>query len=201
LVGLRGFLHPVEVLEVTLGVLDRRRRGGRARLLVIGDNHRRVQRRDLGSGKASKGYPVRRSCCFPTVNHCAGVLFRTRSRIAYSWLSLRRWFKASFRLATMVSVVSLECCFFGLCFLSMLVTQLSRRRSLRRHAPRCSHPTMVHGSDGKTSRGHGIRPDPGSLHTEMMPRRTRQHSRQSDRSPQGTDASHIHSEDIAGIVS
>jgi hypothetical protein len=46
LVGRRGFLHPIEVLEVTLGVLDRRRRVGRARLLVTGDNNRRVQRRD-----------------------------------------------------------------------------------------------------------------------------------------------------------
>ena len=45
LVGRRGLLQPIEVLQVTLGVLDRRGRVGRARLLVTGDNHRRVQRR------------------------------------------------------------------------------------------------------------------------------------------------------------
>jgi hypothetical protein len=45
LVGRRGFLQPIEVLQVTLGVLDRRGRIGRARLLVTGDNNRRVQRR------------------------------------------------------------------------------------------------------------------------------------------------------------
>ncbi len=45
LVRRRGFLQPIEVLQVTLGVLDRRGRVGRARLLVTGDNSRRVQRR------------------------------------------------------------------------------------------------------------------------------------------------------------
>jgi hypothetical protein len=44
-VGCRGFLQLIEVLQVTLGVLDRRGRVGRARLLVTGDNNRRVQRR------------------------------------------------------------------------------------------------------------------------------------------------------------
>jgi hypothetical protein len=45
LVRLRGFLHPIEVLKVTLGVLDCRGRVRRARLFVTGDNHHRVQRR------------------------------------------------------------------------------------------------------------------------------------------------------------
>ena len=45
MVGRRCFLHPIEVVQVTLGVLDRRGRVGRARFLVTGDNHRRVQRR------------------------------------------------------------------------------------------------------------------------------------------------------------
>ena len=45
LIGRRGFLHPIEVLKVALGVLDRGGRVGRARLLVTGDYDRRVQRR------------------------------------------------------------------------------------------------------------------------------------------------------------
>jgi hypothetical protein len=45
LVGFRGFLQPIEVLQVTLGVLDRRGRVGRAKLLVTCNNNRRVQRR------------------------------------------------------------------------------------------------------------------------------------------------------------
>src|SRR5271155_4612072 len=45
LLGRRGFLHPIEVLKVTLGVLDRRGRVGRARFLVTGDDSRRVQLR------------------------------------------------------------------------------------------------------------------------------------------------------------
>ncbi len=44
LVRRRGLLHPIEVLKVTLGVLDRGGRVGRARLLVTGNNNRRVQR-------------------------------------------------------------------------------------------------------------------------------------------------------------
>src|SRR5580692_12501641 len=43
LVGFRRFLQPIEVLQVTLGILDRRGRVGRASLLVTGDNHRRIQ--------------------------------------------------------------------------------------------------------------------------------------------------------------
>src|SRR5579871_7033732 len=45
LVGCSGFLQPIEVLQITLGVLDRRGRVGRARLLVTGDNDRWIQRR------------------------------------------------------------------------------------------------------------------------------------------------------------
>jgi hypothetical protein len=45
LVGRRCFLQPIEVLQITLGVLDRRGRVGRAGLLVTGDDHRRVKRR------------------------------------------------------------------------------------------------------------------------------------------------------------
>src|ERR1700722_19747283 len=51
LVGGRGFLQPIEVPQVTLGVLDRRGRVGRARLLVTGDNHCRVQRRQPVQGR------------------------------------------------------------------------------------------------------------------------------------------------------
>ena len=45
LVGCRSFLQPIEVLQVTLGVLDRRGRVGRASFFVTGDNHRRIERR------------------------------------------------------------------------------------------------------------------------------------------------------------
>ncbi len=45
MVGRRGFLQPIEVLQVTLGLLDRRGRVGRAGLLVTGYNRRRIERR------------------------------------------------------------------------------------------------------------------------------------------------------------
>ena len=54
LVGLRSFLQPIEVLEVTLGVLDRRGRVGRARLLVTGDNHRSGSALLTGPGPATR---------------------------------------------------------------------------------------------------------------------------------------------------
>jgi hypothetical protein len=44
LIGRRRFLQPIEVLQIAFGVLDGRGRVGRARLLVAGDYHRRVQR-------------------------------------------------------------------------------------------------------------------------------------------------------------
>ena len=59
-VGRRSFLQPIKVEQIALRILDRRRRVGRARLLVTGNNNRRlerrqpVQRRDPAARKASR---------------------------------------------------------------------------------------------------------------------------------------------------
>src|SRR5580700_4957845 len=43
-VGRRGFLQPIKVQQIALSVLNRRRRVRRTRLLVTGNNNRRLER-------------------------------------------------------------------------------------------------------------------------------------------------------------
>ena len=56
LVGLRGFLQPIEILEVTLGVLNRRGRVGRARFFVT------RQQQSPGSARLA-GRAPQKICC------------------------------------------------------------------------------------------------------------------------------------------